>query len=294
VDDFALWRRSHQTYGTVNYATEQHYTGKERDSESGLDYFGARYYASNMGRWMSPDWSKNADPIPYADLGDPQSLNLYMYGGNNPLSDIDFDGHNWFTQFAQGLADSTYRPLVQIVEHPIATAQGIGNAIEHPIVTGKAIGSAVVGTVEAAAHGDGRAIGQIVGTVGMAVAGGALARGAGVAEEVGAEAGEFVNPTTTVTTSTKNTMYMPAGDLPRDAGGNFAPLPEAQGPHTTLGTKVDGSAGPYRAMTFDENGKPTGRYDFTDHGRPENHPNPHYHPIDPSTGKVGGAQPMPQ
>jgi hypothetical protein len=48
VDDFALWRRSHQTYGTVNYATEQHYTGKERDSESGLDYFGARYYASNM------------------------------------------------------------------------------------------------------------------------------------------------------------------------------------------------------------------------------------------------------
>jgi len=31
------------------------YTGKERDTESGLDYFGARYYGSNMGRWMSPD-----------------------------------------------------------------------------------------------------------------------------------------------------------------------------------------------------------------------------------------------
>jgi RHS repeat-associated protein len=31
------------------------FTGKERDSESGLDYFGARYYGSNMGRWMSPD-----------------------------------------------------------------------------------------------------------------------------------------------------------------------------------------------------------------------------------------------
>ena len=30
------------------------FTGKERDSETGLDYFGARYYASNMGRWMSP------------------------------------------------------------------------------------------------------------------------------------------------------------------------------------------------------------------------------------------------
>jgi RHS repeat-associated protein len=34
------------------------FTGKERDNESGLDYFGATYYASNMGRWMSPDWAK--------------------------------------------------------------------------------------------------------------------------------------------------------------------------------------------------------------------------------------------
>jgi hypothetical protein len=32
-------------------------TGKERDTESGNDYFGARYYASSMGRWLSPDWS---------------------------------------------------------------------------------------------------------------------------------------------------------------------------------------------------------------------------------------------
>ena len=31
------------------------YTGKERDAESGNDYFGARYYGSSMGRMMSPD-----------------------------------------------------------------------------------------------------------------------------------------------------------------------------------------------------------------------------------------------
>jgi RHS repeat-associated protein len=37
-------------------STEHHFTGKERDAESGNDYFGARYYASNMGRFMSPDW----------------------------------------------------------------------------------------------------------------------------------------------------------------------------------------------------------------------------------------------
>ena len=69
------------------------FTGKERDSETGLDYFGARYYGSNMGRFMSPDWSTNAEPVPYAKLDNPQSLNLYSYVGNNPLSRRDPDGH---------------------------------------------------------------------------------------------------------------------------------------------------------------------------------------------------------
>jgi len=68
-------------------------TGKERDAESGLDYFGARYYASSMGRWMSPDWSAKAEPVPYSKLGDPQTLNLYGYLTNNPLSRTDPDGH---------------------------------------------------------------------------------------------------------------------------------------------------------------------------------------------------------
>jgi RHS repeat-associated protein len=57
------------------------FTGKERDSESGNDYFGARYYASSMGRWLSPDWSGPGDPVPYANFEDPQSLNLYSYVG---------------------------------------------------------------------------------------------------------------------------------------------------------------------------------------------------------------------
>ncbi len=69
------------------------FTGKERDTESGLDYFGARYYGSNMGRFMSPDWAAKAMPVPYAKLDNPQSLNLYAYVGNNPLSRRDPDGH---------------------------------------------------------------------------------------------------------------------------------------------------------------------------------------------------------
>jgi len=69
------------------------YTGKERDLESGLDYFGARYYASNMGRWMSPDWADKPEAVPYSSLDNPQSLNLYGYVLNNPLSHADSDGH---------------------------------------------------------------------------------------------------------------------------------------------------------------------------------------------------------
>jgi RHS repeat-associated protein len=63
--------------GNAYDATEQHFTGKERDTESGNDYFGARYYSSAMGRWMSPDWSVKREPVPYAKLDDPQTL-IYM------------------------------------------------------------------------------------------------------------------------------------------------------------------------------------------------------------------------
>lgn len=63
-------------------------TGKERDAESGLDYFGARYYASSMGRFSSPDPSG----LTFADPTNPQSLNLYSYVLNNPLAFIDPDG----------------------------------------------------------------------------------------------------------------------------------------------------------------------------------------------------------
>ena len=53
--------------------TENHYTGKERDTESGNDDFGARYYNSATGRWLSPDWSAGVQPVPYASLSNPQS-----------------------------------------------------------------------------------------------------------------------------------------------------------------------------------------------------------------------------
>ena len=70
----------------VNFAYK--FTGKERDSESGNDYFGARYYSSNMGRFMTPDPSGLSN----ADQTNPQSLNLYAYALNNPLRYTDPTG----------------------------------------------------------------------------------------------------------------------------------------------------------------------------------------------------------
>jgi RHS repeat-associated protein len=64
------------------------FTGKERDAESGNDYFGARYYGSSMGRFMSPDPSG----LSFANPANPQSLNLYSYALNNPLINIDPTG----------------------------------------------------------------------------------------------------------------------------------------------------------------------------------------------------------
>ena len=82
--------------------TEQLFTQKQRDVETGNDYFGARYYSSLSGRFLTPDWSAKVEPVPYAKLDNPQSLNLYAYVGNNPLSGTDPDGHFGFG-FLSGL-----------------------------------------------------------------------------------------------------------------------------------------------------------------------------------------------
>ena len=67
-------------------------TGKERDTESGNDYFFARYYGSSMGRFLSPDDDSDQGP------DDPQSWNLYSYVRNNPLINTDPDGHDCVVQ----------------------------------------------------------------------------------------------------------------------------------------------------------------------------------------------------
>jgi len=70
----------------------QKFTGKERDAENGLDYFGARYYSGAQGRFTSPD------PVfaSAAHLTDPQMWNAYAYVRNNPLRLTDPTGLDFY------------------------------------------------------------------------------------------------------------------------------------------------------------------------------------------------------
>jgi RHS repeat-associated protein len=70
-------------YGAAD-GVNQKFTGKERDAETGLDYFGARYYASAQGRFVSPD-----PTLLSANAHNPQTWNRYGYVLNNPLLYID-------------------------------------------------------------------------------------------------------------------------------------------------------------------------------------------------------------
>jgi len=66
-----------------------HFTGKQRDAETGLDYFGARYNASQLGRFMTPD------PLG-GHLVEPQTLNGYVYVRDNPVSLTDPTGLDFY------------------------------------------------------------------------------------------------------------------------------------------------------------------------------------------------------
>src|SRR5690242_2608797 len=76
-----------------NDSNDYKFTGKKRDLETGLDYFGARYYSNALGRFVTPDWTATPAPIPYADLSDPQTLSQYSYVRNLPTTKADADGH---------------------------------------------------------------------------------------------------------------------------------------------------------------------------------------------------------
>jgi RHS repeat-associated protein len=96
------------------------FTGKERDAETGLDYFGARYMSAPQGRFMSPD------PL-YVDLrrlSDPQQINLYSYVRNNPLKFIDPTGLYLYCNGSQENCEGYTNRLQASLSFPISFSAG--------------------------------------------------------------------------------------------------------------------------------------------------------------------------
>jgi RHS repeat-associated protein len=120
-------------------ACASHYTGKERDAETGLDNFRFRYMSSAQGRWMTPDVVNLTE----ARLVNPSNtLNKYVYGGNNPLKFVDPDGrditlfyrpegnagHFWLAAYNQdtgGFAVRDFGPTNQASSTAMVTGQNV-------------------------------------------------------------------------------------------------------------------------------------------------------------------------
>ena len=89
-----VYSAAHDPYGGIQqtwvntFDPTPKFSGKERDAESGLDYFGARYYDRSQYRFIA------ADPklVLQEALADPQRWNLYAYCANNPVNLIDLSG----------------------------------------------------------------------------------------------------------------------------------------------------------------------------------------------------------
>ncbi len=108
--------------------TRERFTGKERDGESGLDYYGARYYSAAQGRFTTPD-------APFADqhATAPQSWNLYSYTRNNPLKYIDPDGRGVETAWDVlnvGLGLKSLRDNVKAGNYGSAALDALGVGVD--------------------------------------------------------------------------------------------------------------------------------------------------------------------
>jgi RHS repeat-associated protein len=91
---------------TSDFHNDYTYTGKERDEDTDLLYYEARYYNSNIGRFISLDpWS--------GDITDPQSLNKYAYVRNNPLKYVDPDGRVFGIEEHKQYFDRNYPEVTQ-------------------------------------------------------------------------------------------------------------------------------------------------------------------------------------
>lgn len=231
-------------------ANQNWFIGKPVDSATGLVYFGARWYDPQVGRFLG------FDPAG-VDEDNPHSFNRYAYGNNNPNKYLDPDGRQ-AVQVAIGLGG------LYLASSVMAPPAGKGDGV----LAGGAPPPQASGT-----HVSPASPPQLTLPEGFqaAVTSGLLA------------IFRLMHPELDAASHILTSTRFPDRPLPRDANGNPVGEPNAAGAHSQLGQK-DGRKGKYdQAREFDAKGKPVRDIDFTDHGRPKTHPNPHQHQYVPNT-----------
>lgn len=167
--------RGFEKYGSTPEVAWFYFTGKRLDEESGLYYFGARYYHPRLGRFLTPDTIVQ-DPLL------PGTLDRYAYCHNNPLNLIDPTGHKWkWKSFVRGLIGGIVGAVVTIATGglgaPLAFALG---GMAAGAVTGGLSGGwqgAVMGAAIGGAFGG--AVGWGMSVIGPAAGYAAMVAGSG-------------------------------------------------------------------------------------------------------------------
>ncbi len=180
LTEYDPWGKVSRSEGNVE--PERRFTGQILDPESGLYYYGGRYYDAELGRFISPD-------IFVQQPKDPQSLNRYSYVRNNPIMLVDPSGHFF-------IFDDIIEAIIAIVDF-IAAKLSIEGVVKG-VVIGLTL-SAIQTKIFGGSWGQnlligglgGGIIGSFAGPMFSALKGGALG-GLGAAAAVGAVGGTIV------------------------------------------------------------------------------------------------------
>jgi RHS repeat-associated protein len=268
------------------------FTSKERDSESNLDYFGARYFSGAQGRFATPD-----DIYDDLDPSDPATRNRYVYVRNNPLRYVDPNGEDAW-DIVNGLVNAVGSNgllgagRVESGNADFKTGQAIGDAIS--VVVGMAETNLGAGGNVVGFSLDATGAGAVVGVPINVVSSGAMLHGASMSAtgmyHLSKSAGEQDTTTQGAQSNSSDSSGRYSGryadgekahrtNVPRDAKtGVPTPDPKAQGPHSRLQPDAKKPGRVYSATEFNGQGQPVKRIDFA--GR-KGQQVPHQHRYDP-------------
>jgi RHS repeat-associated protein len=164
INGNVVWRADYEPFGNLATITEtlpntREFIGKERDPETSLHYFGARYYDDGIGRFLSVDPALRLK-IQFETLTCPQALNNYAYGGNNPYRFVDRDGRAFQILVPLGVAiaanlispgtlETTSQSALQfgIETGILASGLGLSKLLRGSVSTSSALESKIAGNL---------------------------------------------------------------------------------------------------------------------------------------------------